>query len=225
MRRSRAVCCLTTSSAGRRYSRIEIETGQAAEVTGEDAGRRPASRATVRRVVGAALVMLVATAMAGPASAASGRHAGVGPAPAQSRVRALDPAEQHLFALLNADRAAAGRQPLVLNERLCAFARAHSLEMGRDHYLGHASSSGVPFSGRVKAMGIPFHTFAENVGEATEGASAAAALDMLNTAMMAEPLTGPNHHTTLINPALHEVGVGVVITPDNHVFLTEDLIG
>jgi uncharacterized protein YkwD len=170
-------------------------------------------------------MMIVVTAMAGPSSAASARRAGAGPAPAQSRSFALDPAEQHLFALLNADRAAAGRQPFVLNARLCAFARAHALEMGRARYLGHASSSGVPFSGRVEALGIAFHTFAENVGEATEGASAEAALDMLNTAMMAEPLTGPNHHTTLINPALHEVGVGVIITPDNHVFLTEDLIG
>jgi uncharacterized protein YkwD len=179
----------------------------------------------VRRVAGAALVMLVATAMAGPASAAPARRAGARPAPARSRALALDPAEQHLFALLKADRAAAGRQPLVLNARLCAFARAHSLEMGRAHYVGHASSSGVPFSGRVQALGISFHTFAENVGEATEGASTEAALDMLNTAMMAEPLRGSNHRTTLINPALHEVGVGVVITPDNHVFLTEDLIG
>jgi uncharacterized protein YkwD len=37
-------------------------------------------------------------------------------------------------------------------------------------------------------------------------------------------LTHSDHRTTLLNTALREVGVGVVVTPDNSVFLIEDLL-
>ncbi|HLQ18920.1 MAG TPA: CAP domain-containing protein, partial [Tabrizicola sp.] len=64
---------------------------------------------------------------------------------AASPVAAASPAEAVLSAV-NSARAKAGCQPLRLNSRLTAAAKAHAKAMAEQNFFGHAGKDGTRFS-------------------------------------------------------------------------------
>ena len=73
--------------------------------------------------------------------------------------------EQLLLAKLNAFRASKGLPRLAADGNFARAARAHANDMARRNYLGHDSSNGLDFSGRMNALQggqMQFSTMGEN---------------------------------------------------------------
>jgi len=131
--------------------------------------------------------------------------------------------EQHLLALLNAHRAAAGVPALALDNTLRTEAREHSCDMQQHHHLSHTGSGGsTPFQ-RIRAAGVTYRVAGENIGETT-GYALTAGIDRDDRDMMAEPLTPGNHHANIVSPAYTRVGLGVIYL-GGQLYFTEDFVG
>jgi uncharacterized protein YkwD len=131
--------------------------------------------------------------------------------------------EQHLLALINAHRAAAGVPALAIDPTLTAEARAHSCGMYQHHHLSHAGSDGSSPSHRIAASGVKFRAWGENIGESA-GYALLDGLDRDDRDMMAEPLTAGNHHWNLANRAYTRIGPGVTYV-GIQLYFTEDFVG
>ncbi len=137
-------------------------------------------------------------------------------------------AEAQVLALLNQHRAAANPPVPTLqwNAALSAGARYHSCDMFQHQQLSHTGSKGDnPFQ-RMAAVGFPmppYHQEGENIGEAS-GYSPSAAISVLDSTMMAEPLTPGDHHWNIVNAGYRLVGLGVVVA-NGQTWLTEDFAG
>ncbi len=97
----------------------------------------------------------------------------------------------------NAERAAAGCGPLVVDERLTAAAQLHSEDMLAQGYFDHTSLDGRSPWDRAKTQGYP-NPGAENIakGQAT-------AEDVVRAWM-----DSPGHRANILNCDLREIGVG-----------------
>src|SRR5258708_33218379 len=62
---------------------------------------------------------------------------------ATSSQLSLTRAEQRAFELINAQRAATGLRPLMLDRQLCQLARMHSQDMASSNSIGHIGSDGL----------------------------------------------------------------------------------
>jgi uncharacterized protein YkwD len=131
--------------------------------------------------------------------------------------------EAHMLALLNADRAEAGVPPLTLSTALSVVARDHSCDMGTHDNPSHTGSDGSDPLQRLQAAGITYTTAGENVG-VSSGHGFLPGLDGLDQAMMAEQTVPITHRWNIVNPAYHEVGIGVVVVGAG-IWLTEDFVG
>lgn len=130
-------------------------------------------------------------------------------------------AEHYILSLLNAHRAAAGVRPLALDPMLSDGARAHSCDMAVHGRLAHWGSDGSSPDVRMHGTGAVFSTWAENIGASGGGRAGIAAID---AGMMAEPLVPNDHHWNIVNPAMGDVGIGVVYQ-GGMAWFTEDFAG
>jgi kumamolisin len=131
---------------------------------------------------------------------------------------------QAMFTILNNDRAGAGVAPLTLNSTQtngtgsCVGSYGHSVHMASVGAISHDQ-----FPGDIC---IAYSTAGENVGEASYG-NELTDLQQLDQSMMSEPhdattcSTTGNHACNIINPAFHQVGIGIY-NVNNQTWLTED---
>lgn len=131
-------------------------------------------------------------------------------------------AEQFLLGLLNKHRAAAGVGPLKLNTKLAVASRQHSCDMYQHQKMTHMSSDGTAPLQRLKATGVSFVYWAENIGIA-RGLGVDGGITQIDDGMMAEPLTPYEHHWNIIHAAFTQVGLGIIYI-NGQVWLTEDFI-
>jgi len=131
--------------------------------------------------------------------------------------------ETYVLGLLNADRTASNVQPLTLSNVLSVPARNHSCDMGTHDNLSHTGSDGSDPSQRIQSAGVTYSTAGENVGMSA-GQGFLPSLAGIDQAMMAEPPAVGTHHWNIINPAFHQVGIGVIIV-GRAVWVTEDFVG
>lgn len=121
--------------------------------------------------------------------------------------KSLPEVEARLLAALNAERVAAGRSPLIADERLQRAARAHSEEMRRDRYVGHVSPKTGSPADRAKRVGIPNSRITENLAQAT------------TPRQLHDGLLGsPGHRANVLDREVDHVGIGCALgtplTPD-----------
>lgn len=123
---------------------------------------------------------------------------------AGSPAAALSPAETVLSAV-NSARAKAGCQPLRLNPRLTAAAKAHAAAMAEQNFFGHAGKDGSKFSSRIKRQGYSYRTAAENIAAGQR------------TAMQAVTswLKSAGHRRNMLNCRMTETGIAVVYQADD----------
>jgi uncharacterized protein YkwD len=132
---------------------------------------------------------MLAAALAAAAVLASPAHAAASP-------------QTTVIQLLNQQRAAHGVGPLHANAKLAKAARGHSREIVSKHDFSHGS-----FVNRIKATGWMRGKRSWKVGENLAwGEGDQATPQAIVSAWMASP----PHRATLLNPAYHQVGVGVV---------------
>jgi uncharacterized protein YkwD len=131
---------------------------------------------------------------------------------------------QSMLNILNNDRTATGVAPLTLNSTetngtsSCVGSYGHSVHMAA---LGAISHDQFPAD-----ICVAYSTAGENVGEAGYG-NELTDLQQLDQSMMSEPhdattcSTTGNHACNIINPAFHQVGIGIY-NVNNQTWLTED---
>lgn len=123
---------------------------------------------------------------------------------AGSPAAAVSPAETVLSAV-NSARAKAGCQPLRLNARLTAAAKAHAAAMAEQNFFGHAGKDGSRFASRIKRQGYSYRSAAENIAAGQR------------TALQAVQgwLKSAGHRRNMLNCRMTETGIAVVYQADD----------
>jgi len=124
-----------------------------------------------------------------------------------------------VFERTNTARAEHDLPPVVVDERLAAVARAHSLDMARRGFFSHDNLEGLSPSQRL-ALG-----FAEHVGSSGENIYS---IDTDHTLLDDEPaaravarrllegwMDSPGHRANILRPDFTRLGVGVYATEDD----------
>ena len=113
----------------------------------------------------------------------------------------LGAARAAMLARVNAERATAGRPPLVLDPRLNEAAQGHAEDMLRRSYYNHDSPEGATPGDRVRKSGYNPHIVAENIarGPLTVG-------EAVDNWMQSR-----EHRANLLQPALRDLGVGIAV--------------
>jgi len=142
-----------------------------------------------------------------------GAAAAQGPAPCPSDAATAQLARQ-LFAKINAARAAASVPPLHWSAAAAGAARCHSQQMMQRGQLFHGGDQNTGPGDRLRRVGIVWSRVAENVGEATSIAA-------VQRMMMDEPRGQANHRANILDPQLHDLGVGIARRGEM-LFITED---
>ncbi|MCS6879762.1 MAG: CAP domain-containing protein [Oscillochloridaceae bacterium] len=110
-----------------------------------------------------------------------------------------------VLALVNAERARAGCQPLSLEPRLMQAAQRHSEDMAVNNFFGHVGSNGSTLVQRVNAVGYPWSALAENVAAGYPTAEA----------VMAGWMSSEGHRRNILNCRYVHIGVGYVYQADD----------
>ena len=128
-------------------------------------------------------------------------------APAPVVTTGVSGAELRMLSLMNGSRAQSGIGPLALDARVSSTARAHSAAEAQVGYVYHDGPDGSAGSRDAAACGSGW--YGENTGKVWNGN-----VDALHWEFMAEPLIPINHHTNIVDPNFHRVGIGAVQGPD-----------
>lgn len=102
--------------------------------------------------------------------------------------------------------------PVALNGRLIDAARVHSRDQFQNQFQGHTGTDGSNPGSRVSRAGYQFSTTGENVYSSAKSVlhgHAGFEIDWGNDEGGLQ--TGRGHRTTIHNPAMRELGVGVVL--------------
>lgn len=123
---------------------------------------------------------------------------------AASPVAAASPAETVLSAV-NAARAKAGCQPLRMNAKLTAAAKAHAKAMAEQNFFGHAGKDGSRMSFRIKRQGYSYRTAAENIAAGYRSAGQ----------VVSGWLKSAGHRRNMLDCRMRETGIAVVYQADD----------
>ena len=126
-------------------------------------------------------------------------------------------AELQLLDLLNADRTAAGLQPLTPDPRLMDVARWRSEDMVNRNFFSH-DLGGFNVGRLLRERQIPFNLAGENIVSNTFDDDATVA------AAQVELMKSPDHRQNVLRPDYDAVGVGVAIGPDRRTVYTQIFI-
>jgi uncharacterized protein YkwD len=113
----------------------------------------------------------------------------------------LGAARAAMLARVNAERAAAGRPPLVLDPHLDESAQRHAEDMLLHSYYNHLSPQGTTPADRARQSGYAPRILAENIarGPFTVGE------------VMDDWMLSREHRGNLLHPAFQDLGVGIAV--------------
>ena len=126
-------------------------------------------------------------------------------------------AELQLVDLLNADRSAAGLQPLTPDPRLMDVARWRSEDMVARNFFGH-DLGGFNVGRLLRERQIPFNLAGENIVSNTFDDATTVA-----TAQV-ELMKSPDHRQNVLSADFNLVGVGVAVGPNRRTVYTQIFI-
>lgn len=153
---------------------------------------------------------------------------------------ATDRLERSIHALINRERAAKGLKPLSWDAKLAVIARGHSADMGKRNYFAHATPEGANFDARyAKArykcfvpVGDVVHGGAENIARDDLWARITTLGDRKYYDWHSEDelarrtvdgwMKSPGHRANILTPHWMHEGLGVTVTRDLKVYVTED---
>jgi uncharacterized protein YkwD len=120
--------------------------------------------------------------------------------PAPARYRTPEDAETALLRLLNQERRRQGLPALTPDQKLCAVAREHSLQLLAERHAAHrTATTGSPLD-RLRRSNIPFTRALENV---SLSASPEAAHERF--------MESPGHRLNLLDPDVTVAGIGIAM--------------
>lgn len=119
--------------------------------------------------------------------------------------------ERMMFSLVNEDRARYGKSALTLDPELSRIARIKANDMLSNGYFAHTS----PTYGNIRKMlatfGVPFKAASENIARSRSIYHAEAAFLSSST----------GHRQTLLSSAWTKVGIGIAVTPQGFVYVSQ----
>lgn len=148
--------------------------------------------------------------------------------------------EKRIHALINKERKKHGLSPLAWDDRLSQIARSHSGDMARRNYFSHDSPEGRDFSYRYKEGGF---SCAARVGNRIYGGAENIFQNNLYDRVMIKDgrryydwntmekiaestvqgwMNSPGHRKNILAPHLLSEGIGVAVSTDDKVYITEN---
>jgi uncharacterized protein YkwD len=129
------------------------------------------------------------------------------------------------FRLINSERSKNNLPAYQLDSTLSRVAQAHSDLMASGCGLQHQCSGEPDLGTRIKNAGLSFTSAGENIGYAYGyGTSKDNVLHIHQLFMSEGPCGCGNHYDHIMSTKFQKVGVGVTVTNDGTVWLTEDYI-
>lgn len=107
--------------------------------------------------------------------------------------------EARMLAMVNAERAKQGLQPLRADPELTLVARAHSRDMLARAYFSHVTPEGLELSHRMREAKLGYLAAGENLALAPTLAGAHQGL-----------MNSPGHRANILRPQFGRVGIGVL---------------
>lgn len=107
--------------------------------------------------------------------------------------------EKKMLQLINRDRKKRGAEKLTINSFLTKAARDHAKDMLVRGYFSHYTPEGLSPFDRLEKVSISYTAAAENLAFAPE-------VDLAHLGLM----KSDGHKKNILNPAFHNVGIGVV---------------
>ncbi len=185
----------------------------------------------------AAALMFAAACAPQPSRVPAG--AGLPERKPQPRVSAAD-LEQRVHALINKERKGKGLPSLAWDERLSRIARKHSEDMARRRYFSHDSPEGHGFSTRYSNAGYVCavrdgrytytgaeNIFQNNLYDRIITMNGVKYYDWNQPEEIAETtvkgwMKSTGHRKNILTPQWGKEGIGVHITPDGKVYITQN---
>jgi uncharacterized protein YkwD len=170
------------------------------------------------------------------------RSARTAPLPSQSRpeVRSAE-LEKRIHFLINGERKKHGLSPLAWEEALGSIARKHSSDMASSGYFSHVSPDGHDFSYRyrqegyqciVRGKGEVYYTGAENIFQnnlydRVMISNGIRQYDWNSVDRIAQTtvdgwMKSAGHRKNILMPYWISEGIGVSISPDEKVYITQN---
>jgi len=200
----------------------------------------PAFSTALRRWARTLVVLscsLIALSCLSPAVPVSRGHG----LPRSQRPKISIPAlEKRIHALINEERKAHGLSPLAWDDSLARIARGHSKDMAGRGYFSHDTPDGKDFSFRYRQqdytcairIGNTIHTGAENLALISQYRSiitidGVSTYDWYTAEQVAAAtvqgwMDSPGHRKNILTPHWLNQGIGVFITTDDQVYITQN---
>ena len=119
--------------------------------------------------------------------------------------------ELAMFALVNEDRARYGRSSLILDDELSRIARIKAHDMLENGYFAHTSPTYGNMRTMLSRFGVSFAAASENIARSRSIYHAEAAFLSSST----------GHRQTLLGSAWTKVGIGIAVTPQGFVYVSQ----
>jgi uncharacterized protein YkwD len=148
--------------------------------------------------------------------------------------------EKEIHVLINKERKQRHLSPLAWNDALSAIARKHSSDMAKRNYFSHFSPEGNDFSYRYKQEGYSCalpgdgliylgaeNIFQNNLYDRIVYVNDAAYYEWNTMAKIADTtvrgwMNSPGHRKNILTPLWKSEGIGVVISADDKVYITQN---
>lgn len=148
--------------------------------------------------------------------------------------------ERSIHTLINREREKHGLSPLAGDDVLARIARGHSKDMASRRYFSHDSPEGHDFSFRYRQegytcslrIGNTIHMGAENIFQnirfnSITTVNGEAFYDWNSEEQVAETtvrgwMDSPGHRKNILTPHWRSEGIGVFLSPDDKVYITQN---
>ena len=148
--------------------------------------------------------------------------------------------EQRIHDLVNRERQKHGLAPIDWDDALARIARKHSADMAKRGYFSHDSPEGHDFSNRYGAggytcrvpVGATVHLGGENIFQnnrynSVTTVNGRAYYDWNSEEDIAGStvrgwMNSPGHRKNILTPYWKREGIGVHLTPENEIFITQN---
>ncbi|MXR52528.1 hypothetical protein GRX03_13035 [Halovenus sp. WSH3] len=185
-------------------------------------------------VVGAVLgvVLLVGLLYVGGASPLGGDQSAANTTdqPAASDLN-ITAAERAVAAAINRERVNRGRPPVEYDEEIATVARNHSQDMVERSYYAHVSPEGDTAFDRIQNGPASCAVVGENIAatwwnkpfETTDGERERhTSIAELAAGLAEQWLNSQSHRKNMLDPRWERTGVGIAVTPEGEVLVTQN---
>ena len=119
--------------------------------------------------------------------------------------------ERMMFSLVNEDRARYGKSALTLDPELSEIARIKAQDMLSNGYFAHVSPTYGNIRQMLSSFGVSYRAASENIARSRSIYHAEAAFLSSST----------GHRQTLLSSAWTKVGIGIAVTPQGFVYVSQ----